>query len=117
MRGNLKVTSGETDLADKWRTDYYINVPSCQARRVRGALGATSARLGAALSPFSGLAFANTTAEGCHRTAPRAWRARSLPLALSAWYLVTIEPSPMEVMGSRPRVMLDPRPTPATCIT
>lgn len=46
MRGNLKVTSGETDLADKWRTDYYVNDPSCQARRVRGALGATTARLG-----------------------------------------------------------------------
>ena len=75
MRGNLKVTSGETDLADKWRTDYYINDPSCQARRLRGALGATPARLGAALSPLSGLAFANTTAEGCHRTAPWAWRA------------------------------------------
>ena len=64
MRGNLKVTSGETDLADKWRTDYYINDPSCQARRLRGALGANSVRLGAALSPLSVLAFANTTVEG-----------------------------------------------------
>ena len=87
MRGNLKVTSGETDLADKWRTDYYINDPSCQARRLRGALGATSVRLGAALSPLSGLAFANTTAEAVieQRPEPGGLEACRWPCRRGTW--------------------------------
>ena len=50
-----------------WQTSGALTItsmtPPVMHAGYRGALGATSARLGAALSPLSGLAFANTTAE------------------------------------------------------